>query len=60
MELDRRRLLLASLAAAALPAFAARAVSLDPDNRIYQHNLRRLRGLIDTDAVLRRASGGDQ
>jgi CheY-like chemotaxis protein len=37
-----------------------RAAALDPDNRIYQHNLRRLRGLIDTDAILRRASGGGQ
>jgi CheY-like chemotaxis protein len=37
-----------------------RAIALEPDNRIYQHNLRRLRSLIDTDAVLRRASGGGQ
>jgi CheY-like chemotaxis protein len=37
-----------------------RASALEPDNRIYQHNLRRLRGLIDTDAVMRRASGGGQ
>jgi CheY-like chemotaxis protein len=35
-----------------------RALALEPDNRVYQHNLKRLRGLIDTDAIMRRASGG--